>query len=48
MGEVTGAHLVPLSYDKEAFHLSSGPSKGVNFLFADGHIRKLLEKGGTQ
>jgi prepilin-type N-terminal cleavage/methylation domain-containing protein/prepilin-type processing-associated H-X9-DG protein len=48
MGYSTGAHMVPLAYDKEAFHLARGSGKGVNFLYADGHIRKLLEREGTR
>jgi prepilin-type N-terminal cleavage/methylation domain-containing protein/prepilin-type processing-associated H-X9-DG protein len=35
-------HQVPLVYDKEQFHRARGPGKGQNFLYADGHIRKLL------
>jgi prepilin-type N-terminal cleavage/methylation domain-containing protein/prepilin-type processing-associated H-X9-DG protein len=36
-------HQVPLVMDAEPFHRARGPGKGVNFLYADGHINKLLE-----
>lgn len=35
-------HQIPVVYDKEAFHAARGPGKGMNFLYADGHIRNLL------
>lgn len=40
-------HQVPLVYDKEDFHRARGPGKGVNYLYADGHIKNLitLEQG---
>ena len=41
-------HQIPVFYDKEAFHLLRGASNGINFLYADGHIRNLLEVGGTK
>ncbi len=41
-------HQIPLAFDKEAFHLGAGGGKGVNYLHADGHIRKLLEMEGTK
>ena len=41
-------HQIPLTFDKEAFHLGAGGGKGVNYLHADGHIRKLLEMEGTK
>lgn len=40
-------HQVPLVMDAEPFHRARGPGKGVNFLYADGHITKLLELDGT-
>ena len=43
------AHHTPLVFDKEAFHLGTGKGgEGVNYLYADGHIKKLLELGGTK
>jgi prepilin-type N-terminal cleavage/methylation domain-containing protein/prepilin-type processing-associated H-X9-DG protein len=40
-------HQIPVVYDKEAFHAARGPGKGINFLYADGHIRNLLAIEGT-
>ncbi|MCX8108999.1 MAG: type II secretion system GspH family protein [Verrucomicrobiae bacterium] len=40
-------HQIPVVYDKEAFHAARGPGKGVNYLYADGHIRNLLVIEGT-
>ncbi|MEN9574517.1 MAG: hypothetical protein RL514_2372 [Verrucomicrobiota bacterium] len=42
-----GQHVTPVFYDKDNFHKARGPGKEVNFLYADGHINKLLEVGGT-
>ncbi len=42
------SHQIPVFYDKDDFHKDRGPGKEVNFLFADGHINKLLEMGGTR
>ena len=41
-------HQIPVFYDKEAFHRGRGEGKEVNFLYADGHIKNLLEVGGTK
>jgi prepilin-type N-terminal cleavage/methylation domain-containing protein/prepilin-type processing-associated H-X9-DG protein len=41
-------HQIPVFYDKEAFHRDRGPAKGVNYLYADGHIKNLLEVEGTK
>jgi prepilin-type N-terminal cleavage/methylation domain-containing protein/prepilin-type processing-associated H-X9-DG protein len=41
-------HQIPVFFDKEAFHRSRGSGKGVNFLYADGHILNLLELEGTR
>ena len=41
-------HQIPVFYDKEAFHRGRGEGKDVNFLYADGHIKNLLEVGGTK
>jgi prepilin-type processing-associated H-X9-DG protein len=41
-------HMIPVMFDKEAFHAMRGPKKGVNYLYADGHIRNLLVLEGTK
>jgi prepilin-type N-terminal cleavage/methylation domain-containing protein/prepilin-type processing-associated H-X9-DG protein len=38
----------PIFYDKEPFHNRADASKGINYLYGDGHIRKLLELEGTK
>ena len=42
------SHQIPVFYDKDHFHKDRGPGKEVNFLYADGHINKLLEMGGMR
>jgi prepilin-type N-terminal cleavage/methylation domain-containing protein len=39
-------HQIPLVYDKEGFHLARGEAKAVNYLYADQHIKNLLELQG--
>lgn len=41
-------HQMPLMFDKEAFHAARGEGKGINFLYADGHIKNLLVLEGTR
>ena len=41
-------HQIPLVFDKEAFHRARGEKKGVNYLYADGHIKNLLVIEGTK
>jgi len=41
-------HQIPVMFDKEAFHRARGEKKGVNYLYADGHIRNLLAIEGTK
>ena len=41
------SHAIPLMYDKEGFHATRGPSKAVNYLYADGHIKNLLTIEGA-
>jgi prepilin-type N-terminal cleavage/methylation domain-containing protein/prepilin-type processing-associated H-X9-DG protein len=41
-------HQIPLMFDKEAFHAARGEGKGVNFLYADGHIKNLLTIDGLK
>jgi prepilin-type N-terminal cleavage/methylation domain-containing protein/prepilin-type processing-associated H-X9-DG protein len=40
-------HAIPVFFDKEGFHAARGPGKGVNYLYADGHIKNLLTIEGT-
>lgn len=40
-------HAIPVFFDKESFHAARGPSKAVNYLYADGHIKNLLAIEGT-
>ena len=40
-------HAIPVFYDKQGFHAVRGPSKAVNYLYADGHIKNLLTIEGT-
>ncbi len=40
-------HQIPLMFDKDKFHAARGPRKELNFLYADGHIKNLLEMAGT-
>jgi prepilin-type N-terminal cleavage/methylation domain-containing protein/prepilin-type processing-associated H-X9-DG protein len=39
---------IPIFYDKEPFHNRADAGKGINYLYGDGHIRKLLELEGTK
>jgi prepilin-type N-terminal cleavage/methylation domain-containing protein/prepilin-type processing-associated H-X9-DG protein len=41
-------HNIPLAFDKEAFHASIGKGRGVNYLYADGHIKNLLTIEGSK
>jgi len=41
-------HQIPVAFDKEAFHRARGPARGVNYLYADGHIQNLLAIEGTK
>jgi prepilin-type N-terminal cleavage/methylation domain-containing protein len=40
-------HQIPLMFDKETFHAARGVKKGVNYLYADSHIKNLLAIEGT-
>jgi prepilin-type N-terminal cleavage/methylation domain-containing protein/prepilin-type processing-associated H-X9-DG protein len=44
---ITNPHEIHLVFDKEAFHKARGPDKGVNYLYADGHIKNLLTIEGA-
>ncbi len=37
-------HQIPVFFDKENFHSARGNGKGINFLYADGHLKNLMEK----
>jgi len=41
-------HNIPLVFDKEAFHAAVGQGRGVNYLYADGHIKNLLAIEGAK
>ncbi|PYM11162.1 MAG: hypothetical protein DME18_14705 [Verrucomicrobia bacterium] len=41
-------HQIPVMFDKETFHNARGAKKGVNYLYADGHIKNLLAIEGTK
>jgi len=43
-----GSSHTPVMFDKEAFHAARGEKKGVNYLYADGHIKNLLVIEGTK
>ncbi len=40
-------HAIPVFFDKEGFHAVLGPTKAVNYLYADGHIKNLLTIEGS-
>lgn len=41
-------HQIPVVFDKEMFHRARGVGRGVNYLYADGHIQNLLVLVGTR
>jgi len=41
-------HQIPVIFDKESFHKAGGGKLGVNYLYADGHIKNLLALEGTK
>lgn len=43
-----GSSQTPVLFDKEAFHAARGAKKGVNYLYADGHIKNLLAIEGSK
>jgi prepilin-type processing-associated H-X9-DG protein len=43
-----GQSQIPVFFDKEAFHKARGEKKGVNYLYADGHIKNLLVIEGSR
>jgi prepilin-type N-terminal cleavage/methylation domain-containing protein/prepilin-type processing-associated H-X9-DG protein len=42
------AQQIPVVYDKQDFHKACGVNKAVNYLYADGHIKNLLEIAGSK
>ena len=40
------AHQVPLAFDKEEFHRARGQEKAKNYLYADQHLKNLMEMQG--
>ncbi|HWD20832.1 MAG TPA: DUF1559 domain-containing protein [Verrucomicrobiae bacterium] len=48
MGQLLPGTKVPVVFDKEDFHRALGSSRAVNFLYADGHMKSLLELPGTR
>lgn len=34
---------IPVVYDKEKFHIVRGDKRAINYLYADGHIKNLME-----
>jgi prepilin-type N-terminal cleavage/methylation domain-containing protein len=40
-------HQIPLVFDKEEFHRARGAGKGKNFLYADQHLKNLMELQGA-
>jgi len=43
-----GVAHTPVMFDKETFHVARGEKKGVNYLYADGHIKNLLAIEGSK
>ena len=41
-------HQIPVFFDKEAFHAARGEKRGVNYLYADGHIKNLMAIDGSK
>jgi prepilin-type N-terminal cleavage/methylation domain-containing protein/prepilin-type processing-associated H-X9-DG protein len=37
------SYQIPVMFDKEKFHIVRGSARAVNYLFADGHLKNLLE-----
>ena len=45
---ITDAHSIPVFFDKVQYHVGRGAGKEMNFLYADGHLKNLLEMAGTK
>ncbi|MBA4146517.1 MAG: type II secretion system protein [Verrucomicrobia bacterium] len=48
LGKKYSSDQIPVFFDFEKFHAARGAGKDVNYLYADGHIKKLLEMEGTK
>ncbi len=48
LGVFTKPNQIPLMLDKDKFHIRRGADKGQNWLFADGHLRNLIEINYSQ
>ena len=48
LGIFTKPNQIPLMLDKDKFHIRRGADKGQNWLFADGHLRNLIEINYSQ
>jgi prepilin-type N-terminal cleavage/methylation domain-containing protein len=46
LGMSLNEHQIPLVFDKEDFHRGRGESKAKNYLYADQHLKNLLELHG--
>lgn len=38
---------IPVVYDKQKFHITRGDKRAINYLYADGHIKNLMELQST-
>jgi len=47
LGMKFDTHQIPLMFDKDKPHVVRGEAKAKNFLYADGHIKNLLEMEGA-
>jgi prepilin-type N-terminal cleavage/methylation domain-containing protein/prepilin-type processing-associated H-X9-DG protein len=36
-------HQIPVMFDKQGFHIARGAAYAVNYLYADGHLKNLIE-----
>ena len=43
LGLTDNPHQIPVMMDKEKFHILRGELRAKNYLFADGHLKNLLE-----
>ena len=48
LGVAFDPHQVPVFFDKEAYHRARGERRGVNYLYADGHLHNLLAVEGAR
>jgi prepilin-type N-terminal cleavage/methylation domain-containing protein/prepilin-type processing-associated H-X9-DG protein len=48
LGPYSENHLIFVFFDKEGFHAARGKSKEYNWLYADGHVKKLMEIAGPK